>query len=359
MGGRWVGLALAAFPAWAGAQTIRGTAVDATGERVPGVVILMLDDRSDVAARALTNEQGEFRVSAARAGDYRLRAMRVGFRPATTPGIHVGPQQEIEQRVELTGVPFSLDTVRVSGRNSCRTPSDSAATVFALWEQARTALNAIQLTSGIGGVEASGRAYVRTLAPWSYRVMSETTSVTSGLARGLWRSRSPELLRRDGYIVPAPEGGTIYYAPDLAVLLSDAFLEDHCFRLARGSDGARLGVEFEPTRERRGIAGIRGTMWFHRPSAELRRIEFRYTNAKFAQEMGDAGGLVDFARTAAGAWLVSAWHIRMPILEERQNRVGTSSAIETVVREIKVEGGEMNLVTRGRDTVWARPRNWN
>jgi hypothetical protein len=328
--------------------------MDAAGQPVAGVVILMLDERGQAAARALTNERGEFRVTAGAPGDYRLRTMRIGFRPTTTPSVRLSAQQELAQQVQLSGVPISLDTIRVSGRNSCRAPSDSAASVFALWEQARTALTATQLTAGLGGVDARGRAYVRTLAPTGNRIVSETTSVTSGFARGLWRSRPPALLRRDGYVVDEIDGSTTYYAPDLDVLLSDAFVDDHCFRLARSRDAARVGIEFEPTRERRGVAGIRGTMWFDRASAELRLMEFRYTNAKAEKELGDAGGLVDFARTSSGAWLVSAWHIRMPVLALRESRVGRYSSMQTIVREIRVEGGEVSVVTRGRDTLWKR-----
>jgi hypothetical protein len=340
--------------ALANAQSIRGTAVDATGQPVSGAVILMLDDQNVVAARALTNERGEFRVAAAAPGDYRLRSMRIGFRPTTTSSVRLAPQQELEQQVLLSGLPISLDTIRVSGRNSCGAASDSARSVFALWEQARAALTATQLTSGLGGVHASITTYTRRLAPTSYAVISESTAVVSGFARGLWRSQSPALLRSQGYIVTDNEGGTIYYAPDLTVLISEDFVADHCFRLARSSDATRIGIAFEPVRERRDMTEIRGTMWFDRPSAELRRMEFNYTNATQEQELGDAGGLVEFARMAGGTWAVSAWHIRMPVLQPREQRVGTVSVMRVVLHQIKIEGGDLALVTRGRDTLWVR-----
>ena len=116
-------------PTMASAQSIRGTAVDGTGARMPGVVVLLVDQRDSVTARALTNETGEFRVAATAAGVYRLRTMRLGFRSITSPGITLGVGQEVTQPLVLSGIPFSLDTIRVADRNPCRTPSDSAATI--------------------------------------------------------------------------------------------------------------------------------------------------------------------------------------------------------------------------------------
>jgi hypothetical protein len=337
----------------AGAQSIRGTAVDAAGRPVAGVVVLMLDDRSGVAARALTNEQGGFRVATTVPGTYRLRTLRIGFRPTTTQPIVLAQMQERVQQVVLSGVPISLDTIRVTGRNACRISLDSSAAVFALWEQARTALTATQLTSGISGVSATIVTYNRTLSTARDRVLRQTSNVVSGFTRGLWRSRSPELLRRMGYIVEEADGSTTYYAPDLTVLLSPAFLEDHCFRITSGSDATRVGMAFEPTRDRGGISGIRGTLWFDRKSAELRRLDFRYTNATAQQESGNAGGQVDFARAASGAWIVSAWHIRMPVLQQRQRRDAGYTTAEAFLREIRVEGGELSLLMRNQDTLWA------
>src|SRR3954468_12560 len=69
------------------AQAVRGVVVDATDRPVPGVVVFMVDTSSTVVARGLTGERGEFRVAAARAGTYRLRTMRIGYRPMTSDPI--------------------------------------------------------------------------------------------------------------------------------------------------------------------------------------------------------------------------------------------------------------------------------
>ncbi|MGH7679240.1 MAG: carboxypeptidase-like regulatory domain-containing protein, partial [Gemmatimonadaceae bacterium] len=61
---------LAALSTIASAQAVRGTVVDAANAPVPGVIVMLLDFRDSVTARALTNERGEFRVAASVAGSY-------------------------------------------------------------------------------------------------------------------------------------------------------------------------------------------------------------------------------------------------------------------------------------------------
>ena len=353
-------LLLVLVPAAAAAQSIRGTVLNSAGSPVSGVVVLMLDDRDSVSARALTNESGEYRVSASAAGGYRLRTMRIGFRAWTSERLALTLGQDAVKALTLSEVLVSLDTVRVADRGACQTPKDSAAATFALWEQARTALTATQLTAGSRGIEATLLTYQRTLEPNRERVVSHTSSLVSGLTRGLWASPTADSLRRGGYIVTSPlDGSTTYLAPDLRVLLSNHFVEDHCFRLVDSRDPTRIGIEFEPNRDRRNVPGIRGTLWLDRKSAQLRRMEFRYANATREQQFGNAGGNMEFAPAKNGAWVISSWNIRMPVLVQRQARMsamGGSSATtaELRVESIKLEGGEVALVMRGRDTLWSR-----
>src|SRR5262245_42370765 len=67
---RSIGASVAAafISATASAQTVRGVVVDQSATPVPGVVVQLLDSTSRVAGRALSNERGEFRVAATRAG---------------------------------------------------------------------------------------------------------------------------------------------------------------------------------------------------------------------------------------------------------------------------------------------------
>ncbi|HEX8942140.1 MAG TPA: carboxypeptidase-like regulatory domain-containing protein, partial [Gemmatimonadaceae bacterium] len=73
---------LLALPIAGRAQSIHGVVVDVGDRPVAGVVVLLMDSASRVTARALSNERGEFRVAGSLAGTYRLRTLRIGFRPA-------------------------------------------------------------------------------------------------------------------------------------------------------------------------------------------------------------------------------------------------------------------------------------
>lgn len=346
------------------AQTIRGEAMDRGAKtRVPGVVILLLDSTGATVGRSLTDEDGQFRVSTSRAGSYRLRALRLGFRPVTTDAISLAVGQEATKVLELTGLPVSLDTIRVAGRNSCQVHPDSAAATFAIWEQVRTALTAAQLTEGSRRLGARLVRYERALQLARDRVLSQSSRITTGSTTRGWNAPPIDRLRTFGYAV-TDAAGTTFYAPDLAVLLSDAFLEDHCFRLAEPprTDMSLLGIEFEPTRDRRGVVEIRGTLWLNRRSSELQRLEFSYENLAREQQGTRAGGEMDFARIRNGAWVITRWSIRMPVVEAvevaRQGggqRLSLATEAEARVTGIRVEGGELALVTRGRDTLWAQP----
>ncbi|MEX2153152.1 MAG: carboxypeptidase regulatory-like domain-containing protein [Gemmatimonadaceae bacterium] len=350
------GFAVLLFPDLVAAQAVSGTVIDRGDRPVPGVVVLLLDRAGNEAARALTNDRGEYRVRAGSAGVFRLRTLRIGFRPVTSDPILLGADAEVSQRLALTDVASFLDTIKVTGRNACRVRPDSAMATFAIWEQVRTALIATQLTAGTGSIGTRVVSYQRSLHPEKGHVLRQQLFVNSSVASAPWSSLSADSLRRAGYIGVALDGTTSFYAPDLGVLLSDIFVEDHCFRLASESDAARIGIAFEPTRDRRRVPEIRGTVWVDRKSSELRRLEFRYVNVARELEAA-AGGEMDFARMADGSWVISRWHIRMPILvtERIAGRGMRSRGVETWVREIRVQGGELAMVSRGRDTLWSQP----
>lgn len=340
------------FPAITGAQTVRGTVVDQGDQPVAGVVVQLLDSASEIAARALTNERGEFRLTA-QPGTYRLRTLRIGFRPVVSPFLVLRAGDDLAQRVALAGLPVSLGTVHVVGRNPCSAMTDSTASIYLVWEQVRTALTAAQLSAGTRTIIATTIGFDRTLDASARRIRDHRATIRQEYVRQPWGSLSPDSLRRAGYVVAGSDGYTSYHAPGLDVLLSNGFVEDHCFRLAPASDSSRLGIIFEPIPERRRIAEIQGTLWLDRASSELRSLEFGYAN--IARDQSEhAGGEMEFARMANGGWVIWRWSISMPVLELRPVAF-RPRAMEPQVAEIKVTGGELSVVRRGRDTLWSRP----
>lgn len=354
------GVWLACSAAAGSAQTIRGTVVDAADRPVGGVVVFMLDSTSAVVARALTSETGDFRVATNRAGSYRLRTMRIGYRPTITEPIVALRGGETTHRVVLTGAAIALDTVRVVDRNSCRVNSDAGATAtFAVLEQARTALSAAQLTLGGRTISATTVAYDRTLQPDGRRVIEQSSRTTTAYVNQPWRSISPDSAHRAGFVAVARDNSTTYFAPSIEVLLSDAFVADHCFRLVTDRrERDAVGVAFEPSSDRRKLPEIKGTLWVDRRTAELRRLDYRYVNISGEQENAGAGGDVSFARLTTGGWVIARWNIRMPVLEQVV-RTQALGGIQVHVAAIQVSGGEVRLVTRAAgaviDTLWSRP----
>lgn len=350
------------LPGSAWAQVVRGSVVDPGQIPVPGVVVQLIDARDGVAGRALTNERGEYRVQAARPGSYRIRTLRIGFRPTTTAPMELAAGVDVTQTLTLSGVAFNLDTVRVVSRNACRIPSDSATATFAAWEQARTALTAATLSARERSSNTRSVEFERMFEPGLRRKLHEQARAHARVDYRAWRALSADSLRRVGYVVMDRDGGTTFYAPDIDVLLSSVFTEDHCFRLVDNRHQSRLGIAFEPTRDRADVPEIRGTMWLDRKSAELRTIEFRYVNTPLPMSATDAGGTIHFARLGNGAWVITRWEIRMPLIERRIGTVGVglagaraSNVDEMKVREVRVAGGQLALVTRGADTLWAHP----
>jgi hypothetical protein len=343
-------MAALAAPSLLSAQIVRGAITvrgDSTG--VPGVVVLLLDSAGATVGRALSDNRGEYRIVAPGSGTYRVRTMRVGFRPDTSAAIALASGQERDQPLIVTSVAARLDTVRIVDRSQCRS-GDAADATAAVWDQARTGLLAAQMTARLRSVNAAIITYERTLDPNSERIREQHSGLLSGLTVRPWMSLSPDSLRKVGYVVPQKDGSFSYMAPDIDALLSPHFIADHCFKITRTRDTSIIGVSFEPGRDRAKIAEIQGTLWLVKATAELKRLEFRYANVP--RDQGErAGGDMEFVRMKNGGFAIGRWNIKMPVLERSQS-MGTQ--IETRVAELRAVGGELAFAMAGKDTLFAR-----
>ena len=305
-----------------------------------------------MTARALTNERGEFRVAAGEAGTYHIRSTRIGFGALSSPPFTLSAGETASQRLVLTDIPFVLDTIHSQGKTVCgKAAGDVAAATWAIWDQARAALTAGDVTAIEQGVSATVIRYSRTLELTHRRIVTQAGVARTEVIGQAWRSISPDSLRRVGYV--SGSDSLAFSAPGLEVLASDEFVEDHCFHLSAG-DAEVVGVSFEPTRERRRVAEVRGTAWLDRKSSGLRRLEFAYVNVSKDID-GEAGGEMEFVQLRNGAWAISRWSIRMPVLA----LVDGLHGLETRLVEYHVVGGELvtatSVASEGRDTLWARP----
>ena len=337
------------------AQIIRGVVVEqANNAPVREVLVTLLDRDGRVVSRALSDDQGRYRL-VGNHGTYRIQTLRIGYRPVLSAEVMLRAGEEIQHTIAVANLPLSLERVDVEARRSCGSMSDSA--VASVWEQARGALTAAALNTQRGTLHTTIRIYERTTDPGQRRTLREWSRVDSGYAETPWRSLSIDSLRQVGYVFERDNVIT-YNAPDLDVMTSDKFVEDHCFRLVKhSSNDSLIGVSFEPTRERSRVAGIRGDYWLHRQSLELRSMTFGYVNVRVRGTSAGGGGVLSFVRVADGGWVIERWHIRMPVLERHvvpgNGLPGSESRVELRVSEWRLAGAELWSVRRGKDTLWA------
>jgi hypothetical protein len=332
-------------------QTLRGTVADQIGAPVSGVVLQLLDSASRVSGRALSGVRGEFTIHAPRAGVYRIQTRRIGFLPILSEQLTLADGESVERRIPLTGVAVALDAVRTVGKNTCAAFADSGAATFHAWDQVRTALTAVDIGISSRNLFASTIAFERRLDPRTMRIRQNRSWISSGVVTQPWRALPADSLHDIGYVVTDRDNTVTYYAPGLNTLLSDSFAADHCLRLE--GDGRQARIRFEPITRRNTLADIRGTILLDATSGELKSLEFSYVNVLPEQEQF-AGGNMDFVRMRDGAWVIPRWSIQMPVLE-RRIRSQTMGGNDVRLVELRVEGGELVLAKRGRDTVWTRP----
>lgn len=349
----WIGCVLMLAPQMAFGQFVRGIVRDRAGAPVAGVISTLLDSNATAVGNALSNDRGEFNLRVSRAGTYTLRSLRIGYSATVSPKFVVTAQGSVSREVVLDDARLQLQTIRVAAKSVCQTRADVATQTFALWEQARAAVAATNINANSKSMFATTLVYYRVMDGLSRRVKNQRVETRAGVVTQPWATISADSLSKIGYVVAASDT-VAYYAPGLDVLSSDEFLERHCLRLAQSDDSTQIGIAFEPVSNKRGYSDITGTLWLDRATAELRQIDFGYTNIPDEQKRA-AGGEIRFARMSNTNWAIARWSIRMPVLM----RMGSAQSSRVVLAESHEVGGELALVTsaanaRG-DTLWVHP----
>lgn len=330
-------LVLAALGTPAGAQVVRGRVVERT-TRAPlvGVVVELFADGADPAtgvavgerrASALSAADGTFAMRAPARGTYVVTAKRIGVRRWTSPPFTLEEGETRELSVVLEALDYRLPEVVVVANTLCASDPSQSARVQALWEEARTALDATRISLRDRLYAAEVTRYVRQLDPKTKRVVSESRSATRGVVASPFNSAPAESLSAHGYWQEQAGGGAVYHGPDAEVLLSDEFLRDHCFGVVDGGSSRRnqTGLAFRPV-EGRPVPGVVGTMWLDARSFELRLVDFRYDRVRAGVDGDALGGELHFARLPNGAWLVERWFLRVPLLGRPTQPVSTEGS---------------------------------
>lgn len=356
---RWlVGVCVLAIAGPLHAQVVRGVVRDSrTQAPIPGVIVALDEagetgviadslQRSSLVLAVLTNERGEYSVQAGRRGRWVVSAKRVGLRRYVSPPFQMNVGENLRRDITLEPIDFtaSLPTIAVTTDAPCSVNQHERDRVAAMWEEARAALTAAQLSLRDRLFRATVVRYQRELSPTGLRVLKHEQAMRRGVTERAFVSVAPDRLSSLGYVQAGAEGDLIFNAPDAEVLTSTAFVRDHCFSVRR-PDRERaglIGLAFQPVSSRR-VPGIQGALWLDSTNYALRLVEFRYTKLPPPLQPEHARGEVQFGHLPNGAWYVSRWFIRMPEYKAAQVSARVVVGGSPTLNLYREEGGDVTI----------------
>lgn len=320
----------------------------------------------DSAGRAVTtklaNDAGFFTLNAPSPGRFAVRVERVGFRSTTSANVLVRQGETVDVPVTIAGEAVSLRAVQVSADRRCLVRPQEGLATAQLWDEARKALSSTELTRL---AQATARMYrdphrftvrfrnfTRDLDPHTLTVIAEEGYEVEAEAITPFVTADPDVLVRDGYVVGELDSVRTYYAPDASILLSDRFLDTHCFRLQEASRDKRdalIGLAFEPLRitsnDHPQPVDVRGVLWLDRATSELRYMEFTYANLPAEERDSRVGGNIEFRPLPDGRWIVWRWYIHMPRYERHRTVTDGIRPSELRLELVKIKEAGAEILT--------------
>lgn len=107
----------AAAPRPASAQTIMGVVVEhGTERRIPGVALLLIDDRGETRAETLADDSGAFILSAPEPGTFVVAAEMIGLASIRSGPLDLDPGEELVVEVRMAIEAVALDPLVVTSR---------------------------------------------------------------------------------------------------------------------------------------------------------------------------------------------------------------------------------------------------
>ena len=309
-------LAVAILSGAAHGQSVRLELRDsATNAAVVGALVSASDSVGRQRVDGLSNDRGVVTLRLPSPGVWSFGVRRIGITPQKVAGVRIDSGASITLPLRMTSTRQLLSRVRVVAEGGIcgRAPEGENRTAM-LWEQITLALRASTLsradsTAALARVQESARDLSPSLAVLSSQLLRDD----NGIGRA-FSALDPDSLASVGYIRRESNGDFSFFAPDEAVLLSEAFLGTHCFDTPkRDANPALAELRFRPVRGR-SVPDVEGTAFVDAKSGELRRIEFRYVFSRRLIPViaRHAGGHVVLQRLPSGLWIVADWAIRMP-----------------------------------------------
>jgi hypothetical protein len=324
-----------------GGQLVSGTVRDPEGRAIPTALVLLLDSAGRQQAAALSDTAGRFAIRTTAAGAYQLRVERIGYRTTAPVAVELRAGTVETRDVVATTLPVELPPLTASVQRRCTARPAEGEVVAMLWYEARKGLQVSQLGHAPPAYTFRTRRWVQRLQLPTLRVLQDTTQVRLERARGNPFVSAPvDKLLAEGFI-ERTEAGTVYYAPDAQVLLSDQFADAYCLTPVEDRRAARVGIEFRPV-ARSGPAAVMGTLWLDRGTLELRQLVYGYTRAELPQGRTELlGGTLNFERLPDGTWIIRKWYIRVPVVSRQAMNYRNVSLQRELITGIREEGAEV------------------
>lgn len=348
-----IAILFAAAPATA--QSIQGRLTEeGSGQPVAGAFVTLLDAAGSQRDAALTDADGRFIVVAPAGGEYTVGIDRIGYMSTRSDPIALDPGQILQFHLTTLVEPVELADIGVTVESDCAVRPGEGEDAGRLWQEVRKALNVTAFTQNRGLLRYAVTARERELDPYTLRVRRERSRSRTGMSRGSPYVALPPRALADAGFVRFEGEEVVYYGPDAETLLSDEFLDGHCFEVREPPPDRPdwIGLTFEPSLNRR-LPDIEGTLWIDVPTAELRLLEYAYVGLPATLEGKGAGGRIEFARLDSGEGYISRWWIRMPVVRMADHRayahltMDTSSRLTTVLR-VDEDGGEVDRIVPAR-----------
>ncbi len=350
-------LTVARFTAFAQTATnVRGVVRDsASGAPIGSAVVMELNARGESVARAITRENGAFRVARVAAA-VELRIVRLGFRAVTVALPAAGAtSQPTVLDVHMTVVPRALKTVDVVAARGCLVRADRGE-AFALLDQAREGLLATIVARERQPAFMRVLRFERRLDLDGIEVVQQTVHIDSSLSAttSFNASRTVVDFVAQGFRTQQKDDHYTYYGPDADVLLDARFQSAYCFGIAARDTAhvGQVGLHFSAASHKRGRVDIAGTIWIDSTQRELRTIEFTYDGIdQLAAGLG-AGGTVSFRTLPNGAPTIDKWFLR---LIGGEDTLVTDTGTRTQRYSVREVGGELAQVRWPDEQLWSAP----
>lgn len=296
------------------AQLVRGRLVDAGEQAAAIVLVRLLAADGHAAAETLSDSTGDFTLRAPGAGQFRLRAERIGFASLDVGPFTVSRDGVALGRIRLATAAVELAPITVAGERRCHMASDGGAAA-AVWQEVRKAL---ALTAVAG--EQHRFAYlverVDRRLDLKEQVLEQRLSREMTLDGPPFTSLTPGEYLRGGMVQRNELGDWTFFGPDASLIASEEFLQTHCLRVLPAGADSVVEVAFE-TVPRRWLPDIEGVVAVDRRTNELRSVEFLYSargaEYRHIAQGGRAVGRISFGRLPSGYWIIREWRLRAPI----------------------------------------------